>query len=182
MRDESSRTHDVVVSYSSKDKKWADAACSASRSQSRSLKTEPTPIVFAQCLQWQIPPLSRTILRRPHKARGATAVNPFETLPAPVLPFPPEDKFRSEQRAFNKLFPELLPTHRDQYVAIHGRQVVASGADQIEVAERAYALFGYIPILVTLVTDQPRPVIRIRSPRLVGDRDSHDAILLQPPG
>jgi Family of unknown function (DUF5678) len=152
-----------------------------SRAQSRSLKTEPTRIVFAQCFQWQIPPLSRTILKRPHKTRGATAMNPIETPPAPVLPFPPEDKFRSEQRAFNKLFPELLRTHRDQYVAIHEGRVVASGADQVEVAERAYALFGYIPMLVTLVTDRPRPVTRIRSPRLVGNGDLHDAILIQPP-
>jgi hypothetical protein len=104
-----------------------------------------------------------------------------ETLPAPVLPAPPDDKFRREQRAFQKLLPDLLRTHRDQYVAIHEGQMVDSGADQIEVAERAYARFGYVPILVTLVTDQPRPVIRIPSPRLLRNRDLHDAIQLQQP-
>jgi hypothetical protein len=87
-------------------------------------------------------------------------MNSVETLSAPVLPSPPEDKLLSEQRAFDRLLPELLPTYRDQYVAIHEGRVVESGADQIEVAERAYARFGYIPILVTLVTDRPRPVIR----------------------
>ena len=90
-----------------------------------------------------------------------------ETLPAPVLPAPPNDKFREEHQAFHRLLPELLPTHRDLYVAIHGGQVVETGADQIEVAERAYARFGYVPILVTLVTDQPQEPIRIPSPRLL---------------
>jgi hypothetical protein len=109
-------------------------------------------------------------------------MNSVETLPAPVLPTPSEDKFRSEQLAFRRLLPELLKTHRDQYVAIHEGKVVDSGSDQIEVAERAYARFGYLPILVTLVTDQPRPVIRIPSPRLLCNRDLHDAIQVQPPG
>jgi hypothetical protein len=109
-------------------------------------------------------------------------MNSMETLPAPVLPSPPEDKFRSEQRAFQELLPELLRTHRDQYVAIHEGQVVESGVDQIEVAERAYARFGYIAILVTLVTDRPRPILRMPSPRLLDNRDLQDAIRVQPPG
>jgi Family of unknown function (DUF5678) len=106
-------------------------------------------------------------------------MNSMETLPAPVLPSPPEDKFRSEQRAFQELLPELLRTHRDQYVAIHEGRLVESGANQIEVAERAYARFGYIPILVTLVTNQPRPVVRMPSPRQL-DKDLQDAIRVQP--
>jgi hypothetical protein len=100
----------------------------------------------------------------------------IETFPAPVLPSPPEDKFRRELQAFHRLLPELLRTHPDQYVAIHEGQVVQSGADQIEVAECAYARFGYIPILVTLVTDRPRPVIRVSSPQLLRNKDLHDLI------
>jgi len=96
-------------------------------------------------------------------------MNSTETLPAPVLPPPPEDKFRSEQRAFHRLLPELLPTYRDQYVAIHEGRVVESGEDKLEVAGRAYARFGYIPILVTLVTDQPQRPSRIPSPRVIPD-------------
>jgi hypothetical protein len=92
-----------------------------------------------------------------------------ETLPAPVLPAPPEDKFRKEQQAFRRILPELLRVHRDQYVAIHEGQVVESGTDKLEVADRAYARFGYVPILVTLVTDRPLPVIRIPSPRVLRD-------------
>ena len=74
-------------------------------------------------------------------------MNSVETLPAPVLPAPPADKFRSEQRAFDGLLPELLRTHRDEYVAIHEGQVVESGADQIEVAERAYGGSATYPSL-----------------------------------
>jgi hypothetical protein len=109
-------------------------------------------------------------------------MNSVETLPTPVLPSPPEDKFRNEQRAFQRLLPGLLRAHRDPYVAIHEGLLVDSGADQIDVAERVYARFGYVPILVTLVTDQPRPDIRIPSPRLLRNRDLHDAIQLQPRG
>ena len=45
--------------------------------------------------------------------------------------------------------------------------MIESGSDQIEVAERAYARFGYVPILVTLVTDEPQKPIRIPSLRLL---------------
>jgi hypothetical protein len=122
-------------------------------------------------------------------------VETIETLPAPVLPSPVLEKirmeqqalqetaayrearaakgakFRREQEAFRKLLPELLQTHRGQYVAIHEGQVVGSGPDQIELADRAYDRFGYIPILVTLVTDRPG-IVRIPSPRVIrpGDR------------
>jgi hypothetical protein len=88
-----------------------------------------------------------------------------ELLPAPVLPEPPDDKWRQEQRAFHKLLPELLRTHRDQFVAIHEGQIAESGTDKLKVAERAYARFGYVPIFVSLVTNQPRKPIRIPSPR-----------------
>src|ERR1700720_3292371 len=90
----------------------------------------------------------------------------IETLPTPVLPTPPEDKWRREQRAFRRLLPELLKTHRGQYVAIHEGQVVESGPDKLDVASRAYARFGYLPIYVSLVTEEPVPPVRLPSPRL----------------
>jgi hypothetical protein len=119
----------------------------------------------------------------------------IETIPAPVLPSPvleeirrrqqalqettayreakaaDEAKFQRELEAFRRLLPELLQSHRDQYVAIHEGQVVGTGPDQIELANLAYERFGYIPILVTLVTDRPR-VVRIPWPRMIrrGDR------------
>ena len=62
----------------------------------------------------------------------------IKTLPAPVLPSHSDERFRREQQAFRRLLPELLRTYLDRYVAIHEGQVVESGADQIEVAERTY--------------------------------------------
>jgi hypothetical protein len=93
-------------------------------------------------------------------------MNSLEILPAPTIPPPAEDKWRQEQNAFRRLLPELLPTHRGQFVAIHEGQVVESGPDKLAVAGKAYARFGYIPIFVSLVTDQPQPLSRIPSPRL----------------
>jgi hypothetical protein len=126
--------------------------------------------------------------------RRGKQTEPIETFPAPVLPSPvmeeirrkqqalqenpayrearaaDEAKFQREQEAFRKLLPELLQTHRDQYVAIHEGQVVGTGPDQIELADRAYKRFGYIPILVTLVTDRPR-VVRIPHWRVIRPED-----------
>jgi hypothetical protein len=90
------------------------------------------------------------------------------TLPAPNLDWPPpENKWQRERRAFLKLYPQLLQTHRGKYVAIHEGQLVDSGDDKIAVALRAYERYGYVPILVTLVTDEPPQVVRIRSPRVI---------------
>ena len=94
-------------------------------------------------------------------------MNQVEVLPAPVLPPPIESKWRKEQQAFRRLLPELLRNYPDRYVAIHEKKVVEDGTDKLAVAGRAYARFGHVPIYVSLVTDQPLPVRRIPSPRLL---------------
>lgn len=92
-----------------------------------------------------------------------------EILPAPVvdtrgvLP----TKWDREKAAFRALLPSLLDDHRGRYVAIHEGVVVASGDDQLRTAREAYAKFGYVPIYVGLVTDQPPPQLRVPTPRLV---------------
>ena len=88
-------------------------------------------------------------------------------LPAPVLATTPQDKWRIEQQAFRRLLPGLLAKYRNHYVAIHEEQVVESGTDKLDVAAKAYARFGYVPIFVSLVTDQPLPLVRIPSARSV---------------
>jgi len=94
-------------------------------------------------------------------------MNEPETLAAPVLPTQPEGKWRREQSAFRRMLPDLLRTYRNQYVAIHNGAVVESGDDKIAVASKAYARFGYIPIFVSLVSDEPPPATRLPSPRLL---------------
>jgi len=93
-------------------------------------------------------------------------MSPTKIHPAPILPIPIDDKWRCEQRAFRRLLPELLRLHRDQYVAIHEGQVVESGDDKLEVARRAYSRFGYVPIFVSRVSDEPIASVRVPSPRL----------------
>ncbi|MBM3831781.1 MAG: hypothetical protein FJ403_00600 [Verrucomicrobia bacterium] len=90
-----------------------------------------------------------------------------ELLPAPRIDLAPaRNKWEREYRAFLRLRPSLLRTHRNKYVAIHEGQVVGAGKDKIELALRVYDKFGYIPIYVGQVTMKPRP-FRIPSPRLV---------------
>ena len=44
---------------------------------------------------------------------------------------------------------------------------VILGAVSADVASKAYARFGYIPIFVSLVSDEPPPATRLPSPRLL---------------
>ena len=89
----------------------------------------------------------------------------METLAAPDLAAPLDDKWKREQRAFHQLLPELLRTHLDEFVAIHEGRVVESGVDKLDVARRAYERFGYIPIFISRIVAGPPAPIRIPSPR-----------------
>ncbi len=91
----------------------------------------------------------------------------------PPLGLPkPTSKWDAEYEAFLRLLPELLKTHRDQYVAIHEGKVVGSGTDQLAVAMEAYREYGYVEILVRLVSDKPPRVVNIISPHLDRAGDS----------
>jgi hypothetical protein len=63
------------------------------------------------------------------------------------------------------MLPDLLVTCRDQFVAIHQEQVVASGPDKISGAMQAYGQHGPTPIYVGLVSEQAPLPARIPSPR-----------------
>lgn len=84
-------------------------------------------------------------------------VETFEVvLPEP----PPPKKFEREKAAFFRLLPDLLATHRGQYVAIHDEQVVDSGPDQTEVAVRVLDRLGGGDIYVGLVSVGPPRIER----------------------
>jgi hypothetical protein len=94
-------------------------------------------------------------------------MNETDVLPAPQIDWPPpETKWDRERRAFHRMLPSLLQTHRGKFVAIHEEQVVDSGDDEVALGLRVYGRFGYVPIYVGLATDQPR-ILRIPSPRIL---------------
>jgi hypothetical protein len=83
--------------------------------------------------------------------------------PRPVevdLSQPPPSKFERERRAFFRLLPQLLTTHRGEYVAIHDEQVVDHGPERLPVAMRVLQRVGNVDIYVGLVSDQPEAVSR----------------------
>jgi hypothetical protein len=55
----------------------------------------------------------------------------------------------------------LLQTYRGKYVAIHDEQVIDSDPIEMTLIERVLRRVGNVAIHVDLVTDEPRPTIRI---------------------
>ncbi len=98
-------------------------------------------------------------------------MNQTDVLPAPVLePFVHKTgKWEQERSAYWRLLPSLLPQYRGQYVAIHEGRVVDSGSDQLELAMRMYQRFGYVPIYVGHVSDDPVRTLRVPTPRVIGE-------------
>ena len=94
-------------------------------------------------------------------------MNEVQTLPAPELSFSVSmpGKWERERAAFVAMHGELLQRYRDQYVAVHEGQVVASGSDKIPVALQAYQEHGRIPIYVGRVSGEPLRPTRLPTPR-----------------
>jgi hypothetical protein len=84
----------------------------------------------------------------------------IETFAAPVLPPKVETKWDREYRAFRRLLPQLLPTDRGKYVAIHNEQVFDMDVDEMALIMRVLRKVGNVDIHVGLVTDEPEPVYR----------------------
>jgi hypothetical protein len=72
----------------------------------------------------------------------------------------PPSKGEREYHAFLRLLPDLLCTHRGQYVAVHEGKVVDADRDDIALVRRVHDRIGYVPIHVGLVTEQPM-VVRV---------------------
>ncbi len=86
---------------------------------------------------------------------NATEAQVFEV----VLAEPEPTKFELERRAFFRLLPELLVTHRGQYVAIHNERVVDSGPVRIDVVFRSQAKVC-CGVYVGLVSTEPPRILR----------------------
>lgn len=81
-------------------------------------------------------------------------------------PLSPDDEWEKARRAFERMRSKLLKTHKGQFVAILNNQVVDADAEIGTLARRVYTRFGYRPIYMQKVTEQPRRA-RILSPRVV---------------
>ncbi len=83
-------------------------------------------------------------------------------LPAPIIDRSgtTDSKWEQEYRAFRRLLPQLLCTHRGQYVAIHEGQVVDSGGEKVALALRVLAKVGNVAIHIGRVTEEAEPVSR----------------------
>jgi len=66
------------------------------------------------------------------------------------------EAFEREQQAFERLKPELLQTHRGQWVAIYQGKVVEAGQDRSQVLDSVYDRLGYVPVYVQHVEERPR--------------------------
>ncbi|SRR5579883_154202 len=87
-------------------------------------------------------------------------MNEVIVIPPEALIPPPRNKWEREYRAFWRLLPELLKTHRGKYVAIHEEQVIDSGDDRRELIFRVLPKVGNVSIHVGYVSEEPEPVCR----------------------
>lgn len=64
-----------------------------------------------------------------------------------------EQIFEKEIEAYLLMEQELLrnPKYANKYVAIHNGQIVDFDSDRVALADRVYAKYGYIPILIKKV-------------------------------
>ena len=108
-----------------------------------------------------------TVIIRRHGEPVAVVV-PFADYQAWTLraPSPVDAVFERERAAFQRLLPELLPTHRGEWVAIVNEQPVEFGPDFSSVIVPVRQRFGQRPVYVHEVIEQPR-LYKISSPRVI---------------
>jgi len=83
------------------------------------------------------------------------------------------DAWRQEQlqrlepnrAAFQRLLPELLKTHSDQFVAIYQGRLVGADPDRVALVQRIRTQ-GYRPVYIQKVTPEPR-IVELPSPEEV---------------
>jgi hypothetical protein len=75
------------------------------------------------------------------------------------------DRLEPDRQAFRRLLPELLRTHRGQFVAIHDGQLVDADPDEIALARRVFAR-RYDPVYMQEVTEEPH-IYELSSPETV---------------
>lgn len=87
-------------------------------------------------------------------------MNEVIEIPVEALIPPPRNKWEREYRAFQRLLPELLKTHRGKYVAIHEEQVIDSGDDRLELIFRVLPKVGGVSVHIGHVTEGSERIYR----------------------
>jgi hypothetical protein len=85
-------------------------------------------------------------------------------------PFPVHENREAmlqEVEAFKALHPQLIKQYKGQYVAIYQGQVVDHDSDPVELLKRIKKQYPEQTVLRRKVEDDPEPVLRFRSPRLI---------------
>ena len=74
---------------------------------------------------------------------------------------------QKEKQALYKMKPDLIsdPTYSGKYVAVHDGKIIGVSNDWSSLAEKTYAKFGYIPILIEKIQPVPSK-IRLGRPRV----------------
>jgi len=119
--------------------------------------------------------LSRTVSKGPifveHEGRPVAVIVSIEDY---RQRFPTDhDTWRQEQlqhlepnrTAFQRLLPELLKTHRNQFVAIYQGRLVDADPDRVALVQRTRNQ-GYRPVYIQKVTTEPR-IVELPSPEEV---------------
>ena len=74
-------------------------------------------------------------------------------------------RLEPNRTAFQRLLPDLLKTHKDQFVAIHQGKLVDSDPDRAALVQRTRA-HGCRPVYIQKVTQEPR-IVELPSPEEV---------------
>lgn len=80
---------------------------------------------------------------------------------------PKREQMEQEQAAFQRMLPELLASHAQEYVAIHHGQLVDHDKEQIALVTRVDAAYPQEVVLIKQVKGEPDKVLHMRSPRLL---------------
>jgi PHD/YefM family antitoxin component YafN of YafNO toxin-antitoxin module len=87
----------------------------------------------------------------------------------PSPPEPQDEKLRTfyeDKEMFQRLLSELLKTHKGKFVAVFHGQIVDVDSDLGTLARRVYKKYGYQPIYMDEVLEEPR-VYEFPSPEII---------------
>lgn len=96
-----------------------------------------------------------------------TVVLPPHDGPTAFPSRPTNAQLAAEFDAFERMLPDLMKQYAGKYVALRKGEVVAVGSSKTDVLTAAHEQLPGEPVYARRVTDQPQPIPRVTSFRLV---------------